>query len=177
MALEGITIIEFPQNAIYIWVDVGSSYGLLTDVSNSLPEQIWIYHQRGPVAFNVDRFHRKYVRYQLLKWVPKYTSKSTSILLRVNENTPRSEHIWMLGRIAFQMNFLERLTSFQYRDRFSSYVFPLLIPQPVASEHRWLVKAPRWIHSVPDISDRRSWRRGCHARLWDLHDVSNASRL
>ena len=46
------------------------------------------------------------------------------------------------------------------------------IPYPVASEHRWLVKAPRWIHSVPDVSDRRSWRRGCHARLWNLHDVT-----
>ena len=52
-----------------------------------------------------------------------------------------------------------------------------LIPHPVASEHRWLVKAPRWIHSVPDVSGRRSWRRGCHARLWNLHDVTKASRL
>ena len=33
-----------------------------------------------------------------------------------------------------------------------------LIPHPVASEHRWLVKAPRWIHSVPDVSGRRSRR-------------------
>ena len=41
-----------------------------------------------------------------------------------------------------------------------------LIPHPVASEHRWLVKSPRWIHSVPDVSGRRSWRCGCHARLW-----------
>ena len=41
----------------------------------------------------------------------------------------------------------------------------LVIPHPVASEHRWLVKAPRWIHSVPDVSDRRSWRCGCQARL------------
>ena len=32
----------------------------------------------------------------------------------------------------------------------------LIIPHPVASEHRWLVKAPRWIHSVPDVSGRRS---------------------
>ena len=40
-----------------------------------------------------------------------------------------------------------------------------IIPHPVASEHRWLVKAPRWIHSVPDVSDRRSWRCGCQARL------------
>ena len=40
-----------------------------------------------------------------------------------------------------------------------------LIPHPVASEHRWLVKAPRWIHSVPDVSGRRSWRCGCQARL------------
>ena len=52
----------------------------------------------------------------------------------------------------------------------------LLIPHPVASEHRWLVKAPRWIHSVPDVSGRRSSRPGCHARLWNLH-VTNASRL
>ena len=52
-----------------------------------------------------------------------------------------------------------------------------IIPHPVASEHRWLVKAPRWIHSVPDVSSRRSWRSGCHARLWNLHDVTNASRL
>ena len=36
-----------------------------------------------------------------------------------------------------------------------------LIPHPVASEHGWLVKAPRWIHSVPDVSDRRMWRCGC----------------
>ena len=40
-----------------------------------------------------------------------------------------------------------------------------LIPHPVASEHRWLVKAPRWIHSVPDVSGKRSWRCGCQARL------------
>ena len=53
----------------------------------------------------------------------------------------------------------------------------LLIPHPVASEHRWLVKAPRWIHSVSDVSRRRSWRCGCHARLWNLHDVTNTSRL
>ena len=26
-----------------------------------------------------------------------------------------------------------------------------VIPHPVASEHCWLVKAPRWIHSVPDV--------------------------
>ena len=38
-----------------------------------------------------------------------------------------------------------------------------LIPHQVASEHRWLVKAPWWIHSVPDVSGRRSWR--CQARL------------
>ena len=31
----------------------------------------------------------------------------------------------------------------------------VLIPHPVASEHLWLVKAPQWIHSVPDVSDRR----------------------
>ena len=52
-----------------------------------------------------------------------------------------------------------------------------LIPHPVASEHRWLVKAPRWIHSIPDVSDRRSWRRGCYARLWNLHDVTYTSRF
>ena len=27
-----------------------------------------------------------------------------------------------------------------------------LHPHPLANEHRWLVKAPRWIHSVPDAS-------------------------
>ena len=27
-----------------------------------------------------------------------------------------------------------------------------LIPHPVASEHCWLVKAPRWIHSAQDVS-------------------------
>ena len=54
---------------------------------------------------------------------------------------------------------------------------PPLIPHPVASEHRWLVKAPRLIHSVPDVSGKRSWRSGCHARLWNLHDVTNAFRL
>ena len=43
--------------------------------------------------------------------------------------------------------------------------YGLLIPHPVASEHRWLVKAPRWIHSVPDVSGGRSWRCGCQARL------------
>ena len=32
-----------------------------------------------------------------------------------------------------------------------------LITHPVASEHRWYVKAPWWIHSVPDVSGRRSW--------------------
>ena len=53
----------------------------------------------------------------------------------------------------------------------------VLIPHPVASEHRWLVKAPRRIHSVPDVSARWSWRRDCHARLWNLHDVTNTSRL
>ena len=45
----------------------------------------------------------------------------------------------------------------------------LLIPHPVASEHRWLVKAPMCIHRVPDVSDRRSWRLCCLARLWDHH--------
>ena len=49
-------------------------------------------------------------------------------------------------------------------------------PTP-ASEHRWLVKAPGWIHSVPDVSDRRLWRCGCHARLWNLQDVTNTSCL
>ena len=34
------------------------------------------------------------------------------------------------------------------------------------------IKAPRLIHSVPDVSDRRSWRCGCHARLCNLHDVT-----
>ena len=33
-----------------------------------------------------------------------------------------------------------------------------IIPHPVASEHRWLVKTPRWIHSVLMSRDRRSWR-------------------
>ena len=50
-----------------------------------------------------------------------------------------------------------------------------IIPPPVTSEHRWLVKAPRWIHSVPDVSSRRFWRCGCHARLWNLHDDTNTS--
>ena len=48
-----------------------------------------------------------------------------------------------------------------------------IIPHPVASEHRWLVKAPWWIHSVPDVWGRRSRRCSCHARLWNLHDVTN----
>ena len=48
-------------------------------------------------------------------------------------------------------------------------------PTPVASEHRWLVKAPGWIHSVPDVSGRWLWRCGCHVRLWNLHDVTNSS--
>ena len=52
----------------------------------------------------------------------------------------------------------------------------MLIPHPVASEHRWLVTAPRWIHSVPDVSGRRSWCCGCYAWLWNLHDVTNTSR-
>ena len=51
---------------------------------------------------------------------------------------------------------------------FLAYVWnQCLIPHLVASEHRWLVKAPRWIHSVPDVSGRRSWHCGCHARLWN----------
>ena len=49
-----------------------------------------------------------------------------------------------------------------------------LIPYPVASEHRWLVIAPRWIHSVPDVSGRRSWRRSCHVRLWNLHNKTSS---
>ena len=57
------------------------------------------------------------------------------------------------------------------------YYFNVIIPHPVASEHRWLVKAPRWIHSVPDVSGRRSWHCGCYARLWNPHDVTNTSRL
>ena len=57
------------------------------------------------------------------------------------------------------------------------YIYIYVIPHPVASEHRWLVKAPRWIHSVPDVSGRRLWRRGYHARLWNLHDITNTSRL
>ena len=32
-----------------------------------------------------------------------------------------------------------------------------LIPHPVTSEHRWLVKAPRGIHSVPEVSGRQLW--------------------
>ena len=43
------------------------------------------------------------------------------------------------------------------------------IPHPVASEHRWSVKTPQWIHSVPDVSSKWSWRCGCNARLWNLH--------
>ena len=42
--------------------------------------------------------------------------------------------------------------------------------------HSWLVKAPRWIHSVLDVSDRQSWHCGCLVRLWNLHDVTNTSR-
>ena len=53
----------------------------------------------------------------------------------------------------------------------------LLIPHLVASEHRWLVKAPRWIHSVPDVSGRQLWCCSCYAWLWNLHDVTNMSRL
>ena len=34
----------------------------------------------------------------------------------------------------------------------------MLTSYRVASEHRWLVKAPRWIHSVPDVSGRRTLR-------------------
>ena len=52
-----------------------------------------------------------------------------------------------------------------------------IITHPVSSEHRWLVKAPRGIHSVPDFPGRRSWRCGRHARLWNLHDFINTSRL
>ena len=72
-----------------------------------------------------------------------------------------------------------QITSFKMADDMSRNLVVLLviIPHPVASEHRWLVKAPRWIHSVPDVSRRRSWRCGCHARLWNLHDVTNTSRL
>ena len=56
-------------------------------------------------------------------------------------------------------------------------VISFLIPHPVASEHRSLVKDPWWIHSVRDVSSWQSWRYGCHARLWDLHDVTDTSHL
>ena len=52
-----------------------------------------------------------------------------------------------------------------------------VIPHPVASERRCLVKAPWWIHSVPDVSGRRLWHCSCYARLWNLHDITNTSRF
>ena len=50
-----------------------------------------------------------------------------------------------------------------------------IIPHPIASEQHWLVKAPRWTQCVPGVSDRRSWRFGCHAQLWIIDDVANTS--
>ena len=41
-------------------------------------------------------------------------------------------------------------------------VLRVVIPQPVASERLWLAEAPQGIHSVPDVSDQRSWRHGCY---------------
>ena len=46
-----------------------------------------------------------------------------------------------------------------------SYRINSVIPHPVASEHRWLVKASRWIHSVPDVSDRRPICKHCFSAL------------
>ena len=53
----------------------------------------------------------------------------------------------------------------------------LLIPHLVPGEHRWLVKALLWIHSVPDVSSRRSWCCICCAHLWNLHNITNTPCL
>ena len=66
---------------------------------------------------------------------------------------------------------------FKIGHRCDVFVFSGVIPHPVACEHRWLVKAPRWIHGVPYVSDRRSWRCSCYARLWNFNNSTNQSRL
>ena len=50
----------------------------------------------------------------------------------------------------------------------------ILIAHSVAREHHWLAKRPsKFPHNIPNVLDRWSWCCGCHARLWNLHDVAN----
>ena len=50
---------------IYIWVNIGSGYGLLANNTKPLPETMLTYHQRGSVAFTwVSAHELKSVTYE-----------------------------------------------------------------------------------------------------------------
>ena len=52
-----------------------------------------------------------------------------------------------------------------------------VIPQPAASEHRWLLKAHLWIYNILDVSGKQSWFSGCHVWLRNLRQFTKWSRL
>ena len=47
------------HNTTYIWVNIASCYGLLSDCNKPLPEPILTCHQYGPVSFMWGQFYKK----------------------------------------------------------------------------------------------------------------------
>ena len=54
-------------------VNIGSGNVLLPDSTEPLPEPMLTSHQWGSVVFTVDHLRRQCSRYQLVKWVWKFT--------------------------------------------------------------------------------------------------------
>ena len=50
-------------------VNIGSGNGLVPEATKPLPEPMLTYHWRGFMTFTWEHFHRKYSKYQALKWV------------------------------------------------------------------------------------------------------------
>ena len=61
----------WPSDPIWwqIWVNTGSSNGLLPNSTKPLPEPMLTNHQWGLVTFTLQQLHKKYASYLSLKWV------------------------------------------------------------------------------------------------------------
>ena len=134
------------------------------------------------ITYNISSFHAtRLMRYAwlIVRILNKIRQRSIQGAVQ-HKHTYIRVHIMSLFPCFFQtISICEDWNSCCLSDHIvvTSTVITDINSHPVASEHRWLVKAPRWIHSVPDVSGRRSWRCGCQARLKNLHDVTNASHL
>ena len=128
-----------------IWVNIGSSNGLLPDDTKPLPEPMLTYHYYGPVTFIWGHFCKRYLSHQSLKLPWKLL---ISNFIQISQGSMARNNVvgdiitlwcivtWVLVRVVSVLKFLSSCDLF---DLVSSYIYgaincTLIWSSPVLAE-------------------------------------------